>query len=319
MNKDKSIVYFSVLLSLFLISGCHQDTVATTLRISDDPMPLTVEENRITDTDTDSPNHWEFMERLDQAVLSKRSHWKNLPPDLAVKDINDVLERYGYSIKHNPIMSSYTYRIFKGYTILLENVYPAGNITENSDKSDFTFFLYTNDGVPYLLQEDGLKEWHLYAPVLYQDELIYPVIGTSSIQIVTENGDTIFKTSLPSNPVMDPIQTFQVWNEHWVLEKDGELFIDGNSLNKMLGFHEIFNWQIIQGEPFFFFRKHADGPYSMMYAGKQLEKEYDTIIHYQCCEPAFFNPDGNNFMVWFYASREGSWYYVEAGIYPDLD
>jgi len=43
----------------------------------------------------------------------------------------------------------------------------------------------------------------------------------------------------------------------------------------------------------------------------------DEVVHYKCCEPAHFNPDGSKNMVWFHARKGGYWYYVEAGVFAD--
>jgi hypothetical protein len=82
--------------------------------------------------------------------------------------------------------------------------------------------------------------------------------------------------------------------------------MDGISLNKELGVEEIFDWQVIQGEPFFFVRENNTSAYSLVFAGQQLDHEYDEIVHYQCCEPAAFNPGGTIYMTWFFASRNAS-------------
>lgn len=319
--KNQNAVLSCIFLFAILLIGCVRDTDAILLTTSNEPAELIIEEYEIVDTLTDSPTHLEFLQRIPSAVTEKRAQWKYLTPDRAVQDINGILTKYGYSLKHDPMMSSYTYRIFKGYTILLDGVYPLGFATENQAQSDFALLLQTNAGSSFLLQKAGVKEWQTgesitFAPIYYQDELIYPVIA-STIQIISESGQVIYKTALPSNPVMNPIQTFQSWNGHWILEKDGELIIDGESLNKELGFKEIFDWQVIQGKPFFFFRDEKNGPYSMMYAGQQFDQQYDDIAHYQCCEPGAFNPNGNAYMTWFYASRAGKWYYVEVGTYPE--
>lgn len=320
LKKQRSIPFTIFLCAIFLM-GCVRDTDAMLLTTSNEPAELIVEEYEIVDTDTDSPTHLEFLQRIPSTVTEKRALWKYLTPDRAVQDINTILTKYGYSLEHDPMMSSYTYRVFKGYTILLDGVYPLGSATENQAQSDFALLLQTNAGSSFLLQKTGVQEWQAgesiaFAPIYYQDELIYPVIA-STIQITSESGQVIYETALPSNPVMNPIQTFQSWNGHWILEKEGELIMDGESLNKELGFEAIFDWQVIRGEPFFFFREEKNGPYSMMYAGQQFEQKYADIVHYQCCEPGAFNPNGNAYMTWFYASRAGKWYYVEVGTYPE--
>ena len=309
--------------SVFLFSGCRTKSDLPVLSTSSNSAKLIVEEYELVNVDTDSPTHLEFMQRITSAMTEKRAAWKYLTPDHVVQDINTVLTKYGYRIEHDPVMSSYLYRLFKNYAILMDGIYPLGTVTENKDQTDFALLVQTNDGTSYILQKSGLQEWHpgeitSFAPIYHQNELIYPIIS-STIQVISESGKTIYKTSLPSNPVMNPIQTFQNWNGHWILEKDGEVIMDGISLNKELGVEEIFDWQVIQGEPFFFVRENNTSAYSLVFAGQQLNHEYDEIVHYQCCEPAAFNPGGTIYMTWFFASRNGIWYYVEAGVYPEFE
>jgi len=113
--------------------------------------------------------------------------------------------------------------------------------------------------------------------------------------------------------VEPPIKGFWSWNNQWVLELDGTLIVDGQSVNQTLGYDEIFSWYKINGKPFYFFKK--DNSVYLSYDGSTLPIQYDEVIHYQCCEPAMFNPGENSNMVWFYALRAGSWYYVELGMY----
>lgn len=336
-SRGTILISLMVLVGMLLFTGCEANNEPidlSLLKSSSDSSDLIVEEYELVDVETDSPTHMEFTQWLTPDMIHKRAVWKNLTPDRAVQDINTVLSKYGYSIEHEPMLSSYTYRLLENYAILLNDIYPVGIATENQDQDNFALLVQNYEGDSYLLQKSGLQEWqpgrvYTYTPVYYQNELVYPVIhytsqvasefGDSTIQIVSESGEVIYETSLPSNPVMAPIQSFQSWNNHWILEKEGEVIMDGKSLNEEFGFDEIFEWRIIQGEPFFFVYDDESSTYSMVYAGKLLDQSYDDIAHYQCCEPAMFNPDGTGYMTWFYAVRDGKWYYVEAGIYPAFE
>src|SRR5512133_1863486 len=79
------------------------------------------------------------------------------------------------------------------------------------------------------------------------------------------------------------------------------------------GEDEVFGWRLIKGEPFYFFRRSDTTGVS--YSGQILPHKYDDVIHYRCCEPAAFNVQGNEDMVWFHALRGGTYYYVEMGLY----
>jgi hypothetical protein len=89
--------------------------------------------------------------------------------------------------------------------------------------------------------------------------------------------------------------------------------VDGKSLNQELGYDEVFNWRTLDGQPFYFFKK--DSRIGVHYAGKDLPYEYDEVMHYNCCEPAAFNPHNLPSMVVFHGLRDGMWYYVETGVY----
>ena len=52
-----------------------------------------------------------------------------------------------------------------------------------------------------------------------------------------------------------------------------------------------------------------------VYDGNIFHGMYEDVIHYKCCEPSLFNIRSNDNMVWFFALKDGYWYYVEAGIY----
>jgi hypothetical protein len=45
--------------------------------------------------------------------------------------------------------------------------------------------------------------------VIHYTSQVASEFGDSTIQIVSESGEVIYETSLPSNPVMAPIQSFQ--------------------------------------------------------------------------------------------------------------
>ena len=98
-----------------------------------------------------------------------------------------------------------------------------------------------------------------------------------------------------------------------MLEVDGTVLIDGLNLNEENGYDEVFGWRLIDGDPFYFFRKGKT--IGVSYAGQTLPYSYDEVIHYQCCEPAAFNVGGNDTMVWFHALRGETYYYVEMGRY----
>jgi hypothetical protein len=132
---------------------------------------------------------------------------------------------------------------------------------------------------------------------------------------VTRAGKVVYHTIGIGMRPDNPIKGLSAWGDHWVLEVLGEVVIDGNSLNKELGYDEIFNWRLLKGQPFYFFKKN--NKIGISYAGKTLPQQYDEVMHYQCCEPAMFNPRNFDNLTQFHALRNGTWYYVEAGLFEN--
>jgi len=93
----------------------------------------------------------------------------------------------------------------------------------------------------------------------------------------------------------------------------GDIIVDGVSLNQQKGYLETFGFQLMNGKPFFFFKK--SGHIGISYNGKEISLEYTQIPHYWCCSGAVFNPEIAENMVSFFAQRNETWYYVGIGVF----
>ena len=102
----------------------------------------------------------------------------------------------------------------------------------------------------------------------------------------------------------DPNAAFIIW---------GEIFASGSSLNDQHGYDEAFNFQIMNGKPFFFYSKAGELGYA--YDGRETKLGYTEIPHYLCCSASAFNPLPAEMMVAFYASEGEQDYYVELGAF----
>ena len=114
-------------------------------------------------------------------------------------------------------------------------------------------------------------------------------------------------------PAGKPVHGFWSWQGHWLLEMDSVLVQDGKVMNPILEYAEIFEWHLVNDEPFYFFQK--DSSYGISYAGQELSLRYDDIIHGQlCCDPARYSMISTTTGAWFYALREDIWYLVHAQV-----
>ena len=160
---------------------------------------------------------------------------------------------------------------------------------------------------------------------LGEDETLLAVLipsgqGQPGQSVRVMRGDqVIFETAagLPS-PVM-PLQGLWTYNGHWALEIlftdqstwAGQIFVDGNLVNQQKGYAEAFGFQLLDGQPFFFFRRNGQMGYS--YNGQEASLPYTDIPHYRCCSESVLNPVHAQNMVAFFAQKDAAWFYVELG------
>jgi len=93
----------------------------------------------------------------------------------------------------------------------------------------------------------------------------------------------------------------------------GAIYRNGDALSQFFGYDETFGFQVLAGEPVFYFNK--EGEIGLNYAGEELLLGFDEVAHHYCCGFSIYNPAHFENMVAFFASREGKRYYVEAGVF----
>jgi hypothetical protein len=136
---------------------------------------------------------------------------------------------------------------------------------------------------------------------------------------VFRGDEAIFETTagLPS-PVL-PLRGLWTYGGHWALEIlladettwAGQVFIDGELVNEQEGYDEAFGFQLLAGEPFFFYVRENRVGY--VYGGQETDLAFDEVPHYRCCSESTLNPVQAENMVAFFAMRGQTWFYVELG------
>jgi len=134
---------------------------------------------------------------------------------------------------------------------------------------------------------------------------------------VTRNNEEIFQTDAGSVSPVNPLQGFWTYDNHWVLETNlfledkpfnGQIFVDGISLNQQNGYEESFNFQTINGRPFYFFRR--DGKVNAWFDAEEIQLGYEDVPHYLCCSDSGLNPRARQGMVSFFCTTASQWYFV---------
>jgi hypothetical protein len=138
---------------------------------------------------------------------------------------------------------------------------------------------------------------------------------------VTRGGQEMYRidTGMPS-PITS-LRGLWTYDQHWVLETafiapeahSGRLSMDGALMIPDSARREAFEFQLLHGRPFYFFR--TDNGIRLSYDGADPAATYDEVPHYRCCSAAALNPIHAEDMLAFFARRGETWCYVEAGTF----
>ncbi len=155
--------------------------------------------------------------------------------------------------------------------------------------------------------------------------------GKVSVQVM-RNGNPIYSDQLGDVGPVQNLWGLWTYDGHWVLEVArtrfnstarpsatdeqiaGDVVVDAKSLNAEHGYGESFGFQLLNGKPFYFFKKAARAGswnYGISYDGKESELGYTNIPHYNCCSGAALNPKSSKQVAAFFSQRGQTWYYVE--------
>jgi putative hemolysin len=141
---------------------------------------------------------------------------------------------------------------------------------------------------------------------------------------VTRNSKEIFQTDAGGISPISALQNLWAYDDHWVLETNlfltdkpfnGQIFVDGTSLDQQYGYEEAFNFQTIDGHPFYFFRRN--GKVDAWFDGQEISLGYDDVPHYRCCSESALNPRARQGAVLFFGTIGDTWYFARI-LAPDV-
>jgi hypothetical protein len=178
-----------------------------------------------------------------------------------------------------------------------------------------------------LVQTGNVEPWDpdqsAYLPPSYVDDALARITFTGfptlTYQVELDDGRptadalAVYSGTAVAMGAYMPLRSFTTWDGHWALEVDDHVIVDGQDLGRGLSYDAAFGFSLIHGQPFYFFEK--EGKVYMSYGGRTLPNVYDQVFHNQCCEAAMHNPLILGDVVLFHARWNGTWYFVEAGVY----
>jgi hypothetical protein len=237
--------------------------------------------------------------------------------------VEEQLKSLGYELKVVETQPAYRQQLLRDGRLLFDYVFNIPKVYKFSTVSGpiYAFVVNTVDTGysgyfgSFLVVNDAIYLWDYspsdtanLAPILYQGELLWAKgVQNAGVEIRRSNREVLFtfRTYFATHLEVD---SFQAWNDHWILTAGDFVVQDGEILNQKLGLQEIFEWSVIEDKPVYLFRKGAR--LGLSYDGKVLLLPYQDIPRGLCCGFTVNNPITLDDSMYFFGKRDGIWYYV---------
>ena len=309
---------------LAALSGCDAAQNSLSLANSGGGEHFQVQEYAIIEESADGPNHPEFQQRVQAAVAARKAGWRI--PNLSdlIQGPNETLAPFGYRLETNPTPPFSAYALYHNDHLIQRDItrfWPVSTKTSPGSQgaSDFLLAFETMTGQRLVASLDGIRPWpgngseasSATPPVYFGDQIAYAQTDGSEVSVYAGMG--LLYSGVPAGgaPASGNSALYTWGGQHWALEMNGHAIQDGQDLNTARGDDAIFQFHVLDGQPLYFYTKN--GLTSLNYAGRDLPYAYDQVVHDAAGANSIFNPGDNGRIIWFYALRDGVWYYVEAG------
>lgn len=247
----------------------------------------------------------------------------------ATPTVSEQLRSLGYELKTFQDSQGIQYQqLYRDGRILFDYVsYVSDVYRYPGDSAPITAFTIETRNHPsyfdvdrYVIQNDAINKLShnlndpSFPPVFHQGELLWVHAAENAhVEVQKSNREilvsfaTYFGTRLPVN-------RFQAWNGHWILEIGDFVIQDGEIVNETFGFEEVFYWRLLNDKPIYLFRK---GPrMGLSYDGQFFSLNYEDIARGYCCGLTGNNPVVFDNTLRFFGNRDGVWYYVRLEVNP---
>jgi hypothetical protein len=291
--------------------------------------PLILHETPIVDAEVMGPGRFEYNDQLGPAVLARIEGLRDASAKHALAQAKAALAPFGYRLessfdagRNRTLYDLYRKGEIEPMLSGLSSLGIAIRASVNASGTDFLLTMEngTNTGSMYLMvNSDGPHTW---VPQL--DPSLRPAYVGDALARITATGDltVTYQVELDSRAVYTgttaftgaymPVRSFTTWDDHWLLEVDDHLIMDGQDIGQALGYDAAFGFARLGDRSFYFFEQ--DGMVGISYGGQTLPNLYEQVFHNQCCEAAIHNVETGPDALWFHALREGVWLFVEAGV-----
>jgi hypothetical protein len=276
------------------------------------------------------PGRFEYNDQLGDELLARIETLRTRAAERSLAQANEALAPFGYRLesRFDADWNRTFYDLYRGSEAEpllagLSPYWPAPlNASVNASGTDFVLLAENapNTKPVYLrIDSEEVQKWDPvpsgFLPEAYVGDALARITATGDLTITYQvelDGRAVYTGTALSYGAYMPLRSFTTWDDHWVLEVDDHLIMDGQDIGQALGYDAAFGFARIGGRSFYFFDQ--DGLVRISYGDQVLPNAYETVFHNQCCEAAIHNVEAGPEAVWFHALREGIWYFVEASL-----
>lgn len=268
-------LHCTLLLAVSLVlMGCAGSPAAGDLPAGGTPSgELAIDEYALVEQSEDNPNHAAFTARARQAVLMQRASLGASRLYDRLTEENQALAPFGLRIELNPTPPFSAYALYQGDRLVQRDIAYFSEMSLHADSFALPF------------------------ETIHGERLIADTLGLRRISMAPS-------ARMVSAPVTDGGGM-----AYAALPLSGSVVHSGTAPGEG---QTVFASQNLGGQPVHFVDHPGSGSQVRLnYAGSDLPYVYDRVIHGQTAETAIFNPGSSGSITWFYALRDGLWYYVE--------
>jgi hypothetical protein len=241
---------------------------------------IMVTEYPLVEQSVDNPDHAGFSRYAQTAVTA--NHSNRFHDSNETETLNIDLGPYGMHLECNPVPPYSGYALYHGDTLLQGDIarfWPVSPDGLNIEKpGDIAFAFETFRGEKIIASSQGISPW-----IGQPDEVSHPeaLDQDQRLAFASVDGDMSFlgASEQPPLPVENDGQTPYLYR------------------------------QMIAGSPFVI--ENHNGLVNLIYQGQNLSYRYDMVVTGLPGDLVILNPGGSGDTAWFFALRDGLWYYVE--------
>jgi hypothetical protein len=279
------------------------------------------------------PGRFEYNDLLGGEILGRIQALRDRSAERALARTNASLTPFGYRLesRFDPEWNRTFYDLYREGEDepLLPGLVSILRVSVNASGTEFVLIADNETGVrpPHVLVRNGqVERWDpvpsAWLPPGYVGDTLARITTTPEITITyqVELGDpavdadttVVYTGTAVSYGAYMPLRSFTTWDDHWVLEVDDHLIIDGQDIGQALGYDAAFGFTRIGDRSFYFFEQ--GGQVRISYGDQVLPNAYEQVFHNHCCEASIHNVEAGPDAVWFHALRDETWYFVEASL-----